>query len=191
MLRHIRRFAKARDGLAAIEFAFIAPVLAIMLMGTIELCQALECHQKITLVASSAADLVAQTTTVSSSGMNDVFSAASAIIYPFSQSSVSIVVSSVLSDGNGNGTVAWSKANANGTALNPGDPVTLSQPLMSTCDVNGSNCTPCAKGSCSVIYAQVSYSYVPLISQHLFGATTMSDYFYERPRKSATVAYTN
>jgi len=189
MLRWLRKFSKAREGLAAVEFALIAPVLGTMLLGTIELCNALECHQKVTMVASSASDLVAQTSTVSSSDMNDVFNAATAIVYPFDQSNISIVVSSVLSDGTGNGTVAWSVANANGTKLPVNTPITLSQPIMSTCDANG-NCTACAKSACSVILTQVSYSYVSPIGKYFVGSVPMTDYFYERPRKSTTVSYT-
>ncbi|HEY2032554.1 MAG TPA: TadE/TadG family type IV pilus assembly protein [Rhizomicrobium sp.] len=190
MLGRIRKLLSAREGLAAVEFALIAPVLGTMLLGTIELCNALECHQKVTMVASSASDLVAQTTTVSSSDMTDVFSAATAIVYPFNQSNISIVVSSVLSDGTGNGTVAWSVANANGTKLPTNTPITLSQPIMSTCDANGNNCTPCAKSACSVILTQVKYSYTSPIGKFFVGSVPMTDYFYERPRKSATVSYT-
>ncbi|HSM96398.1 MAG TPA: TadE/TadG family type IV pilus assembly protein [Rhizomicrobium sp.] len=190
MLRQLRSLIRKRDGMAAVEFALIAPVLGTMLLGTIELCNALQCHQKVTMVASTASDLVAQATTVSSSDMNDVFSAATAVVYPFNQNNVSIVVSSVLSDGTGNGTVSWSVANANGTKLPTDTPITLSQPIMSTCDANGNNCTPCAKGACSVILTQVSYGYVSPIGKFLVGSVPMTDYFYERPRKAATVSYT-
>jgi Flp pilus assembly protein TadG len=187
MLTRLKKLFKTRDGLAAVEFALIAPVLGTMLLGTIELCNALECHQKVTMVASSAADLVSQANSVSSSDMSDVFNAAAAIVYPFDQGNISIVISSVLSDGSGNGTVDWSVANANGKKLNSGDPITLSQPLMSTCDADG-NCTPCDKGKCSVILAQVTYNYTSPIGKYFVGSVPMSDYFFERPRKSATVA---
>ena len=188
MLSRLRRLLIARDGLAAVEFALIAPVLVTLLLGTIELCNALQCHQKVTMVASTASDLVAQASTVSNGDMDDVFSAASAIVYPFQQSNISIVVSSVLSDGKGDGTVAWSVANANGQPLSKDQKVTLSQPIMSTCDANGNNCTPCAQGSCSVILTQVSYSYTSPIGKFLVGAVPMTDYFYERPRKVVSIA---
>jgi len=186
MLTRILRLSKDRSGLAAVEFALIAPVLGTMLLGTIELCNALECHQKVTMVASSASDLVAQATSVSSSDMTDVFNAASAIVYPFSQGNMSIVVSSVLSDGSGNGTVNWSAANGNGKKLAVNTKITLDQPIMSTCDSTG-KCTPCAKSSCSVILTQVTYNYTSPVGKYFVGSVPMSDYFYERPRKSATV----
>ena len=188
MLSKIRKFRKAKDGLAAIEFAFIAPVLGTMLLGTIELCNALECHQKVTMMASSAADLVAQTTTVSASNMTDVFNASTAVMYPFPSTNTKIVVTSILSDGHGNGTVAWSQASS-GSGLAIGSAVTLTQPVMSTINTDGTY-TPCAKSACSVIYTQVTYSYTSPIGKLFVGTVPMTDSFYERPRKSATVAYT-
>jgi Flp pilus assembly protein TadG len=187
MLKRLRALSKSSDGLAAVEFALIAPVLGTMLLGTIELCNALECHQKVTMVASTAADLVAQASKVSASDMDDIFSAAAAVIYPFQQNNIAIVVSSVLSDGTGNGTVTWSVANANGTPLDKDKAIVLSQPIMSTCDASGGNCTPCAKGACSVILTQVSYSYTSPIGKYFAGSVPMSDYFFERPRKVATI----
>ncbi|HEY5336731.1 MAG TPA: TadE/TadG family type IV pilus assembly protein [Rhizomicrobium sp.] len=190
MLIRLRKFLKARDGLAAIEFAFIAPLLVTMLLGTVEVSNALECRQKVTMLASSAADLVAQTASVSSSDMTNIFNAVTAIVYPFPQSTTVIVISSVMSDGNGGGTVAWSQANS-GAALTAGSAVAFSTPIMSTCNTAvASSCTPCAKNACSVIMAQITYNYTSPIGHFLVGSISMSDHFYARPRKSASVAYT-
>ena len=112
MLRLLRKFRKSQKGLAAIEFAFIAPVLGTLLVGTIEVCNALECKQKVTSMASSVADLVAQTSSVSASDLSNIFAAGNALIYPFPTTSSKIVVSSIVSDGAGNGTVAWSHASS-------------------------------------------------------------------------------
>ncbi|SRR5665213_172908 len=188
MLKRGRTFLKAKGGLAAIEFALIGPLLATMLMGTIEMCNALSCKQKVAMLASASADLVAQTASISSSGMTDVFNAVTAIVYPFSATGTKIVISSVMSDGNGNGTVAWSETQ-NGTALAVNSAVTLPQPIMSTCDSTGA-CVPCAKNACSVILAQVSYAYTSPVASFLIGTINMTDYFYARPRKSVSVAYT-
>jgi Flp pilus assembly protein TadG len=189
MLTRLREFLKARDGMAAIEFAFIAPVLGTLLLGSIEASSALECRQKVTMLASSAADLVAQTASVSSSDMTNIFNAVTAIVYPFPQGSTTIVISSVMSDGSGNGTVAWSKAQ-NGTQLVTGSAITLPSPIMSTLNADGKTYTPCAKNACSVILAQITYHYTSPIGRFLVGSISMSDHFYARPRKSASVAYT-
>lgn len=194
MLSRIRKLIRARDGLAAVEFALIAPVMGTLLLGTIEMCNALECHQKVTMTASTAADLVAQASKVSNSDMSDIFGAASAIIAPFSINNVTITISSVQSDGTGNGTVAWSQGqtwsggvakSVSGRAVN--SPVTLAQPIMSTWDATKGTFSPCKANTCSVILAEVTYSYTSPVGKFLVGTKTMSDFFYERPRKVAII----
>lgn len=181
MLRRLRHFRKAKDGLAAVEFALIAPVMVTLLLGTVELCNALECHQKVTMLASTSADLVAQASSISSTDMSNIFSATDAIIYPFASANAQIVVSSIVSDGNGNGTVDWSQAQ-NGTALTVGGAVSVPSGLMSASD--------CAKDACSVILAQVTYNYTSPIGKFLLGTVAMTDTFYAHPRRTTTVAYT-
>jgi Flp pilus assembly protein TadG len=181
MLKKLIRFLKDRNGVAAVEFGFIAPVMGVLLVGTIELCDALNCRQKVTSIASSVADLVAQTTSVSSSDMSNIFSAANALIYPYPSSASGIVVSSIVSDGTGNGTVAWSQAQ-NATALATNKAMTVPTGLMPA--------ATCAAGACSVILTTVTYNYTSPLGKMIVGTMVMSDYFYSRPRKSATVAYT-
>jgi Flp pilus assembly protein TadG len=59
-----KTFLRSQSGTVAIEFAFIAPILILLFLGTIELCNALICREKATTVASTAADLVTQDTTL-------------------------------------------------------------------------------------------------------------------------------
>jgi Flp pilus assembly protein TadG len=181
MLRRIGRFRKSKSGVAAVEFALVAPVMVTLLLGTVELCNALSCHQKVTMLASTGADLVAQATSVSATDMSNVFSAVDAIIYPFATANTKIVISSVVSDGNGGGTVDWSKQQ-NATALTTGSSVTLPNGLMPK--------DQCGANACSVIFVQVTYEYSSPFGKFFLGTVPMTDSFYARPRRSATVAYT-
>lgn len=181
MLKDLRHFRKDKSGLAAIEFAFIAPVMVTLLLGTTELCNALVCHQKVTTLASTAADLVAQATTMSAADMSNVFAASNAIVYPFATGNSKIVISSIVSDGNGNGTVAWSQAQ-NTASLTVSQAVTVPSGLMPA--------STCPKDACSVILAQVTYDYTSPIGSFILGTVPMTDTFYSHPRRSATVAYT-
>ena len=194
MLNRLRKFLKAREGLAAVEFALIAPIMGTMLLGTIELCNALECHQKVTMVASSAADLVAQASNVSANDMKDIFNAAAAIIAPFTSNGMTIIVSSVQSDGTGNGTVAWSQGQtwAGGTTSavkgrDVNSSVTLGQQIMYALDTTKNALAPCKPNACSVILTEVTYYYTSPIGKFLVGSQKMTDTFYERPRKVAII----
>ncbi len=182
MLKKIIQLFASKRGVAAVEFGLIAPVMATMLVGSIEVCNALQCKQKVTSIASTVSDLVAQTKSVSAADMSNIFAAANALVYPFSSTNSGIVVSSIVSDGAGNGTVGWSKSQ-NATALSTGAAVTVPTGLMTA--------TACAKGACSVILTQVTYAYSSPLGKVFTGTNTMSDYFYARPRKSALVTYTN
>ena len=49
--------------MAAIEFALIVPIMAVMFIGAVELSQAITVDRRVTQVASSTADLVARADT--------------------------------------------------------------------------------------------------------------------------------
>ena len=181
MLRRIREFLKAREGLAAVEFGLIAPVLGTLLVGTVEVCNALECHQKVTMLASTAADLVTQATSVSATDMTNIFDATTYIVYPFPANNTKIIITSILSDGNGGGKVGWSVAQ-NTTAHTANATITIPSGIMTKAS--------CAANACSVILAEVTYAYTSPMGKFFLGTVNMTDTFYAHPRKSTTISYT-
>ena len=175
MLKTFFRMLKARDGLAAIEFAFIAPVMIVMFFGAVEFSAAIDCKTRVTAIASTAADLVAQETTVSPGDMTNVFAALNAIIYPYPSGAAKIVISSIVYKTATTGTVAWSDPQ-NTTARVLGSTVTVPAGLMTS--------------GGSVIFAEISYAYASPTTQVLTGTVTMTGSFYAHPRRSASVAHT-
>jgi len=176
MLRLPICLIRGTRGMAAVEFALLAPVLATLLMGTIELCNALECRQKVSSETSSIADLVAQASSVSAADLNNIFNAGNSILYPFGPGNVTVVVSSIVNQPSGANTVAWSVPYNGGTALQQNAPVTVPAGIIAT--------------GGSAIFVQVSYNYTSPIGQFIFGTIAMSDSFYCRPRQSTQVTYT-
>ena len=49
--------------MAAVEFAFIVPIMGVMFIGAVELSQAIIVDRRVTQIASSTADLVARAET--------------------------------------------------------------------------------------------------------------------------------
>lgn len=172
-MRKFRDLCKAKDGLAAIEFAFIAPIMISMFFGTVELCNALLCQQKVTNLAATAADLVAQGTSISDAQMTDVYAALNSIIYPYSTSGAQIKITSLVDNGHGGATVVWSSAQ-NASPHTVGS--TMSVP------------TGVITSGGSVILAEITYTYNSTSTQLLHAPITMTDSFYARPRRSAQVA---
>jgi Flp pilus assembly protein TadG len=172
MLSLFRKFRRDGSGLAAIEFAMLAPVMAAMFLGSIELCDALNCQQKVTGMASTAADLVAQETNMTDAEVSNVFSAVNAIVYPYPTSSLKITITSLVDNGKGGGTVQWSDAQ-NATARAVGATVTVPTGVLTT--------------GGTVILAEITYPYNSPVTDYITGTTNMTEVFYERPRRTSAV----
>lgn len=190
MLKLSRKFAGNASGLAAVEFALIAPIMLVLFFGLVETCNALSAHQKVTTVASTAADLVSQAKQLSAGDMSDVFAASGAIMTPFSTGDLSIIVTSIGGSGKRNiGIVLWSVTNGHGTPHTTGDPITVGNPDELGADDTGILPASCASGSdCSVILAEVRYSYTSPYGQMIVGTLPMTDSFYTKPRRVIAVA---
>lgn len=175
MLRRLRRFVRARDGLAAIEFAMLAPVVVTMFLGSIELTDALACKQKVTGMAATAADLVAQEKSVSSTDIGNVYSAINSIVYPYPTTGLQITITSLTYASATTGTVAWSNAQ-NATPRTAGSTVTVPTGVITS--------------GGSVILVEVVYPYASSVAKYLSGSTNITSTFYARPRRSTSVTHT-
>ena len=175
--RLLKRFGAARDGIAAVEFALIAPVMITMFFGVTEISDAYTARNKVNEVASTAGDLVAQEKTICDSDISDVFSALNSVMSPYLTAGLSVVISSLNDDGNNQVKVAWSDAH-NADPRTVGEIVDIPSGLVTS------------GGSGSVIMAEVSYVYTSPAG-HLFDTSvTFRDTFYLQPRKVTQITRT-
>ena len=166
----LRRLLKREDGLAAVEFAFVLPVMLSFFMGLIEVSQALACRANVTNLASTGADLIAQESSVTGADMTNVFNALSAMLFPYSTTGAHITITSIVDNNTSTtGKVAWS-CTQGGTARAVNSIVTIPTGLIT------------AGGGGSVILTEVSYSYSSAISTYFVGNVTMTNSFYAKPR---------
>ena len=173
--RPFRRFLRDKRGISAVEFAMLLPLMITLYLGGVEISQAVAIDRKVTLIARTLADLVAQATTVSNADMSNILNATTAIIVPYSDGKLKITVSSVTIDNNGVAKVTWSDTK-NGTARAVGSTVTLPAAL------NVANT--------SLIWAESQYAYTPTVGYIITGTKNLTDQIYMRPRLSDTVART-
>ena len=87
--RKVIRFGRDRRGVSAVEFALIAPLMIAMYLGCVEISQGIAADRKVSLVSAALANLTAQVSSISSSGMTNILDASSAIITPYSASNFS------------------------------------------------------------------------------------------------------
>jgi Flp pilus assembly protein TadG len=175
-LRHLR-FAADRRGTSAIEFAVLLPLLLTMYFGSIVVTDAISADRQVTLVASTVAEITSQYTTVSSTDVNNILGAAATVLAPFPIANAQVTLSSVLIDGNGNATVAWS-ATINGT--------------QRTGTVTNLIPAGLLVPNTSVIWGEATYNYVPVVGTIFTGVSgniPLYDQIFLRPRQSNSVTH--
>jgi Flp pilus assembly protein TadG len=131
LVRRLARFQRSCQGVAAVEFAMVLPVMVLMYLGMTELTFAVNTDRKITLLSRTLADLTGRATSVTTTEMDTIFSAALAVMAPYNSDQAKLTISSIvvkdtgLKDTNGKailkGTVCWS------TARGPGNPAGLAK----------------------------------------------------------------
>lgn len=171
--RGIRGLRYNEQGISAVEFALIAPLLIILYLGAIELSLLMEADRRVTQTSASLGDLTARLSTVTDSDMAEMFAAAKVLMYPYEADSAQMRITSIVDSGDGNPKVAWSDAH-NMTAYTKGTTVTLPDGIMPSPG--------------SIIMAEVSYEYVSEFGYIISTSKTISDKFYLRPRRVSEIA---
>ena len=162
------RLVRDTRGVSAVEFALIAPLMVSLYLGCVEISDGVSAQRKVTLIASTVANLTAQSTTLSTTDVSNILDASTAIIYPYGSSTLKMTVSCIAIDANKNATVKWS-VTRNGTALSGG--VTLPSALQ--------------VANTQLVYSQVSYGYKPAVGYTITGTLTLSEQMYMMPRITA------
>jgi len=171
----IRRFAGERDGVSAVEFALLLPVMMTLYLGSVETSQGIAAQRKVDLTAHALADLATQYTDITNADMSNVLAAGSAIMAPYPAANLQEVVSELSINAKGQASVVWSDT-LGGAALTVGEVVSIPASL--------------AVPNTYLIYAQVQYSYNPTYGYVLTGTLTLKDQSYMLPRQSTSIART-
>lgn len=182
--RLLRKLSGNSQGVAAVEFAMIAPLMFMMFVGSVEFSQAITVDRRVTQAASAMADLVARAPSegVTAAQIDRDMSIVGQLMAPYDLSALTVEVVSVKAmavPGNPaavNYVVDWSRNNRGGTpyARNSPAPFGMPQGLL----VAGE----------STIVGRAFYDYAPLIFSYFIKESFMlEEKFYLKPRNSACV----
>jgi Flp pilus assembly protein TadG len=117
-------FMSEARGVAAVEFAFIAPIMLLLFVGTIELSAGISVDRKLSRLSSTISDLVTQSDSLTSDEVNAIMDVSSKVMYPYDVSKVKIVLSLIKIE-TGTAKVVWSKSQPSGNELATGTPYTV------------------------------------------------------------------
>lgn len=169
-------FIHDRRGNAAVEFAFIVPLMLTLFFGTVEFSSGVAASRKVTLVARTLSDLTSQSSCVTDTDLTNFSTTGKAIMNPLPLANLQTRVSEIYIDPSTlSGKVIWSKGSG-----------------MADRSANSSIAVPTALqiGSTYLIYSEVSYTYVPAVGYVMAKAgIVLNDQTYTRPRLSLNVNY--
>jgi Flp pilus assembly protein TadG len=169
-------FVRDRRGVSAVEFALILPLMVTMYLGVVEVSRGVAIDRKVTLTTRTMADLASRVTSLNNTDMANLLSATAAVISPYDQSKVKVVLSAVNIDATGVAKIAWSDT-LHGSARTVGSTVTVPTAL--------------SVPNIQLIWSEVSYGYSPTFGYVLTGDMTLSDQLYMRPRLSDSITRVN
>jgi Flp pilus assembly protein TadG len=94
--------SNSNEGVAAVEFAIILPVMVALLLGMSDLTIGISTDRKLTQLTRTVADLTSrQNTAITPARLSDIFAASQAVMQPYNSSSVKIRLSSVVVEDTG------------------------------------------------------------------------------------------
>ena len=192
----LRRLAdllrRERGGVAAIEFAFIAPVLLVLYFVTMEVSQGVDTNKKVARIASMVADLTTQQQTVVPATLDAIMEIGAAIIQPYNRTAPDIEITAirVTDEATPRALVSWSRQLEGGATSRPftvDTEVTIPEQLMIP--------------NTFLIRVASRLDYRPVIAWSADGKQTlgltsafdqidMTEQYYLRPRMSATIPCT-
>jgi Flp pilus assembly protein TadG len=183
--RFVARFGRAEEGLSAVEFALLFPVMAMFYLGGVQIAMAVSTYRLVDLTANTVTNLIAQYTTISQSAqMPDILSAATQVMYPVKPNdpsyakNIKVVVSLIAIDTKGNATVAWSQT-LNGTARVVGSKVTVPSSMIT------------AGTATNIVLGETSYNFTSPVDFLNLGIINLTSSLYMVPRASTTINLTS
>lgn len=169
----IRRLGRDKRGATAVEFALIMPILLMIYVGMVQVCQGFMADKRAGHAAAIVGDMIAQNATLNASQVENVLAAGDRIMRPFSVENLTIRVTSV-DQTSGTPKVVWSQARGDGEALPPlskGAEVELPAHLLA--------------GGGPVIVTESQYVYQPLVKLDKLTIPPFSHTTYHPPRNAA------
>lgn len=111
----LARLIGDQRGVAAVEFAFLAPILLMMYFLSMEASQAIEANKKVSRLGSMVADLVAQTPGgIDKAAIQSIMDIGQTTLLPYNRSKPTITVTGVQVKADSTLSIEWSRKLENG-----------------------------------------------------------------------------
>ena len=183
------RFSRDNDGVAAVEFALLLPLLMALMLGSIELTHSMWGMGKLADATNATANLIAMTPTLNDNTFLDLMAAAPLVLAPYPENDLSVVMTSAVGcfddpddpDTEISFYVVWSQGWQGDQLQNTGYAVDSEFP-------NAPAGLRVRDGE-TLIVSETSYTYNPRIARKVGTTVAMNDTAFHKPRDTERVSY--
>lgn len=168
MMKLFSRFGRAKSGVAAVEFALLAPMMIVLLFGSVDLVDAFATNRRVEVATVSLADVISRDTEVDDQEMDGIWAALGILMFPDPSLTMDVRITSVRIDSASSARVVWSEARNGLAPLSAGASVALPAAMMNP--------------GTSIIMTEARYDYEAPIGFLFIGGTTLDHTAYRRSR---------
>ncbi|MEZ5960466.1 MAG: TadE/TadG family type IV pilus assembly protein [Hyphomonadaceae bacterium] len=131
LIQNLRRFVRENKGVAALEFAIIAPLLMVpLLLGSVDLIDVMGANKRAQNAAASLADVVARDTEISNSEMTNLWRGLDILMYPNDPGTMEMRITSISIVNASTARVVWSEGHGGMSGRQVGSNVALDNRMM-------------------------------------------------------------
>ena len=186
----LERFSKDQRGVAAVEFALLAPLLLTLMLGALEITQSIWADSKVEQATNTIGDLVSRTPVMTDDEYRAIGDAGPLVLRPNPENNLSFTVTSVIgcladpsdTDSDLDYYVLWSKVWTGGSVSN--SPHQVDQKFSNQPD------SLKVEDGDTLIVTEGTYDYSPTIARKVGQTWEMGGYAFHQPRdKSKRVSY--
>ena len=168
--RNFKLWGGAEDGVAAMEAAFVFPLLLILFLGVFDMGNGILANQKAIRASQVTADLIARSRTVDAAMIDDAVEAGRLSFQPMDTSTFGVDIVSVRFDDDANPVIVWRET----------------RNMTPVSDVL-SDVVPLAEAGSGVLVVAVEYQFEPLFGNFVIDAIPMQEIAFARGRRSPVV----
>lgn len=169
----MQRYSYNEEGVAAVEAAFVFPILLILILGTLDMGRGIMSNQKTIKASQVVADLVTRDVVVTDTDIDEAIQAGTLSLQPYSTDNLGFDVVSVRFLPDLTPEIVWRETTDNM------DEMTMAEITSRT--------TALAEVDGGVIIVAAQYLYEPIFAGFVVNQINMQEIAFARGRKSAVV----
>lgn len=166
-----KNFVRDKDGVAAVEFGLILPILVALLLGSVAAFTAFKTYRATSHSANITVDLLSRQAVLDDATRDTLFAAARALVAGFSDDDqFGVTIASIVNTPGGL-EVGWSEADGTGTVITDANLALIDLPVIPESE--------------SVVFIRITNGFTPAIG----GSLNFTRESLRRPRFVASIAY--